>query len=606
MNSNVLLSERDMQFLLYDVHAVDELTAFDYFSDHDRETFEQFLSACKRFARERMWPSYKQMDKEVPSFGEDARSGQRAICVHPRMGELYSQLANLGVLAASRPYDVGGSQLPITVSTAAMTWLMAGNLSAAGFAFLTTGAAHLVEAFGDTWLRTHFMKPMYAGRFTGTMALTEPHAGSSLADIRTSATHDSGGRYRIRGSKIFISGGANNFSDNIVHLTLARIEDSPAGTRGVSLFAVPKLRPEGDQWVPNDVQASQLIEKIGWKGLPSVVLDYGSEDDCIGWLVGRPNDGLSHMFQMMNEARILVGANAVATASVGYQESLEYAKSRPQGRLIDTEKGSTGPQVPIAQHPDVRRMLLRQKCIVTGGLSLVLETAKYQDIAAHGSSLTVRERAQILADFMTPLAKTFPAEWGYEANTLAVQVHGGYGYSSEYVVEALLRDQKLNSIHEGTTGLQGLDLLGRKILRDRGHGLQLWLETILGDLALAQATESPELKEYAAVLRAFVSQVQVTLRNLSSRTSLSSMLSHSTDMLLALCSFAVGWQWLKIVTQAERAADGGLQGTKCPHIRGLRHCAQYWFATEIPVAVAQLTRVDVADSSFLDCSLDSL
>jgi alkylation response protein AidB-like acyl-CoA dehydrogenase len=452
---NPLLSDRDVHFQLHELADVAALTQLPAFADHGRETFDLYVHSARSLARGALFPAYRPMDEAPPKF-----SGGR-ISVHPAMRALWPRMCELGVLNASRPYAVGGQQLPRSVAIVAEAYLMAANLAVYGYAGLTAGAAHLIEAFGDEFLKDNFMRRMYSGEWTGTMALSEPQAGSSLADITTRATPQQGGTYRLAGHKIFISGGDHDITANLVHLALARIDGAPAGTRGISLFAVPRLRPAGDDLVDNDVHTAGMIHKIGWKGLPSLAINFGERGDCHGWLVGQPHQGLSHMFQMMNEARIMVGVNGIATASVGYHESLRYARERRQGRL----PGARDPhaqQVAIVDHPDVRRMLLRQKAIVEGGLALLVQAAGYADRAEHHPDPDERRRNQRLLDLLTPVAKSFPAERGFEANTLALQIHGGYGYSSEYLPEAWLRDQKLNSIHEGTTGIHGLDLLGRR------------------------------------------------------------------------------------------------------------------------------------------------
>ncbi|MCH9685632.1 MAG: acyl-CoA dehydrogenase, partial [Deltaproteobacteria bacterium] len=450
--ANPLVDDRDIEFLLYDVHDAEALAGLPAFAEHDRETFELFVSSARRLAREALWPAYRVMDENPPKL-----EGGR-VRAHAVMHEIWPRMVDLGLLAVTRPESVGGLSLPLLVSTAADAYLMAGNLSAFGYVGLTRGAAHLLEAFGSEQLRERFMEPMLEGRWTGTMALTEPQAGSSLADVTTKATPTGDGHYRISGAKIFISASDHGITDNVVNMTLARIEGAPAGTAGISLFAVPQRREQDGGWIDNDVSVAGAIHKIGWRGLPSLALSFGERDDCHGWLVGPEHRGLACMFQMMNEARIMVGLNAVATSSVAYHQSLLYARGRPQGRPIGV-KDPAQPPVAITQHADVRRMLLRQKAIVEGGLSLVMQAARWADVAAHGDG-PERERAAALLDFITPIAKSFPAERGFDANALALQIHGGYGYSSEYLPEAWLRDQKLNSIHEGTTGIQALDLLG--------------------------------------------------------------------------------------------------------------------------------------------------
>ncbi|MEO7328503.1 MAG: acyl-CoA dehydrogenase family protein, partial [Minicystis sp.] len=437
-SQNPLLSDRDIDFLLYEVLHVEQLLALPAFAEHERSTFDLLLASTRRLARELLYPAYKPMDSDPFTFT------QGRVTVHPRMKEIYPRLVESGLISASRPFEAGGMQIPLTVSTMAMAYLMAANLSAAGFAFLTTGAAHLVEAFASEALKATYLGRMYRGEWTGTMALTEPQAGSSLSDVKTTATPTALGHHLIRGTKIFISGGDHDLTDNIVNMVLARIDGAPPGIKGVSLFLVPRLRPEPerDTLVPNDVETAGVIHKIGWRGLPSVILNFGEADDCHGWLVGEPHQGIRYMFQMMNEARILVGVSAAATASVAYHASLAYARTRPQGRALDN-KSPASPQVPIIEHADVRRMLLRQKAIVEGALCLAALTSRYADLAAHAETPEARRRSSLLLDLLTPIAKSFAAEKGFESNALALQIHGGYGYSSEYLPEAWLRDQKL-------------------------------------------------------------------------------------------------------------------------------------------------------------------
>lgn len=583
--TNPLLSDEDVAFLLHDVLRVDELCTWPAFADHAPADFDLLLGAARRLAREVLWPAYRAMDHEPPVY-----EGGR-IKVHPRMGAIYAHLVEHGVLATSRPAAVGGLGLPLTVAALGNLYLMAANGAAYAYAGLTTGAAHLLEAFGDDALRADFMAPLYAGRWTGTMALTEPQAGSSLSDVQTRATPHADGRHRIRGSKVFISGGDHDFAENIVHMTLARIEGAPAGIKGVSLFAVPARRPEGGALVPNDVQCTGMFHKMGWKGIPSVALEYGEAGDCHGWLVGQPHRGISYMFQMMNEARIMVGMNGIATASVAYQEALAYAIDRPQGRPLGA-KDAALPQVPIVEHADVRRMLLRQKAIVEGGLSLLATTARFADAAEHAPSPAERARAALLVDLLTPVAKTFPAERGFEANALAVQVHGGYGYTSEYLPEAWLRDQKLNSIHEGTSGIQALDLLGRKVVAGGGAAFAALLAEIRAGVGRARAAGVPA-DQTTAVERATarVEQLTLALGGLGLTGQVDAMLAHAADYLDLMSVLLVSWQWLlQMAALHETRRDDAFA-------RGKRRAAQYWLATELP-RVELLARLceDVEDS----------
>lgn len=587
---NPLVSDRDVDFLLYEVLEAEALCRLPWFADHSRETFDLYLRTARRLARELLFPAYRPMD-EAPAALRDGR-----VRLHPAMKEIQAQLAALGVVAASRPAEVGGQQLPHTVAAAADLYLMAGNLSAAGFVGLTSGAAHLLESFGSEELKRTYMDRMYAGEWTGTMALTEPQAGSSLADVRTRARPTPQGHWLLDGAKIFISAGDHDLGGNVVHLVLARIEGAPPGVRGISLFCVPRDRPEGGRLVPNDVRVTGLIHKIGWRGLPSLALAFGEEGDCRGWLVGEPNQGLAQMFQMMNEARIMVGCNAVATASAAYHESLEYARTRTQGRPLGA-KDPTRPQVPIVEHADVRRMLLRQKAIVEGGLALVLTSARLADLSAHAATEEERRRAHRLLDLLTPVVKSYPAEAGFESNALALQIHGGYGYSSEYLPEAWLRDQKLNTIHEGTTGIHGMDLLGRRALAGEGAGLKLLgAEIAAAARRAAAAGLDPAWGEALLAAAGRAGEVTLELAQKGMAGDAEGMLLHSTDYLTAFSLVAVGWQWL---LQAAVAKEGlSRDPASAGFYQGKLHAAEYFLRTELPEAERLLALCRSGEDSY--------
>jgi butyryl-CoA dehydrogenase len=577
--TQTLFDDRDVDFLLYDAFDAEALCQLPFFRDHSRQTFDLYLAAARKLAREVVFPTYKPMD-EFGSRFEDGR-----VRVHGSVRELLPRFAELGLLNAARPSEVEGQQLPSCVSSLAAAYVMAANLSAFGYVMLTSGAAHLLEAFGSLELQERFMRPMYAGRFTGTMALTEPQAGSSLADVQTRAQPTAAGHYLMSGNKVFISGGDQDASENIVHLALARIAGAPAGIRGVSLFAVPAKRFEDGKLVPNDCRAAGVFHKLGWRGIPSIALNFGEDGDCHGYLVGEANRGIEYMFQMMNEARINIGIHGVATASVAYRTALEYAATRVQGRA----KGAAEP-VPIVEHADVRRMLLRQKAIVEGGLALVLATARYQDLSQYAQSAAERGKAQVLLDLLTPIAKTFPAEFGFEANALAVQIHGGYGYTSEYLPEAWLRDQKLNSIHEGTTGIQSLDLLGRKVIKTEARSVAVLRDEVEATLARARAAgvDESSCEALASAMRELLSLSEELVAR--APRDAEAAVRHSVDYLHALAITVVGWMWLLSAAVAEErlrkpGADRG-------HCEGKRCAAQYWFKTELPRVhvLAQLCR----------------
>jgi butyryl-CoA dehydrogenase len=584
--ANPLFHDRDVEHVLYEMLDAESLCLLPAFSEHARETFDLYVDSARRLARTALYPAYKPMDEEP------ARLEAGGMITHEKMKPLWRQLVDLGVISATRPTSVGGHQLPLTVSTLAHAYLMAGNASAYGYAGLTTGAAHLLEAFGDEATKRDVMSRLYSGEWTGTMALTEPHAGSSLADVTTKARHRDDGTWSIAGSKIFISAGDHDLTPNVVHMTLARIEGAAPGIKGVSLFCVPKRRLEDGKLVDNDVHVAGVIHKIGWRGLPSLALSFGDEGDCRGWLVGEEHAGISYMFQMMNEARIMVGLNGVATASVAYQESLAYARTRTQGRAL-AGKGSAGrsaatPQVPLIEHADVRRMLLRQKAIVEGGLALVAFTAKQADLAEHATDPAVRSRAGELLGVLTPIAKTFPAEWGFESNALAVQIHGGYGYSSEQLPEAWLREQKLNSIHEGTTGIQALDLLGRKVVARGGAALAVLLEETEKTIARAEsAGVDPAWTKRLREAVGTVGELTAHLGALGLGGDVDAMLRHATDFLSLFAITVVSWLFVWQAAIAKEALARDPSDADRDFYEGKLCTADYFLATELP-RVAQL------------------
>ena len=569
---NPLVDEKTLDFVLHDVVGLDRVLALPYFEGHDRAVCDATIDSVRRYSREVLFPAYRQLDAEPPVL-KDGKA-----LVHARLHEIWPGLRDLGLIGPGRPYEVGGQQLPFLAAMAAILHVQAANCPLYSFLGLTTGAAHLIEAFGSDDLKALYLPPLMEGRWTGTMALTEPQAGSSLADVETRAV-PAGDHFKITGSKIFISGGDHDLTENVVHLALARIEGAPAGVKGISLFVVPKMRPEGGLLVPNDVSVAGLIHKIGWRALPAAALNFGEEGDCRGWLVGEAHRGLAAMFQMMNEARIVIGGSGVASASVAYHESLAYARQRPQGRPL-SNRDPLSPPVPIVEHADVRRMLLRQKAIVEGGLALLLRCAQLSDLADHAEGEPQR-RAQLLLDLLTPVAKSFPAEKGFESTVLAMQVHGGYGYSSEYLPEAFLRDQKLNSIHEGTTGIQGLDLLGRKVMVEKGTALSLLGEEVTGScIRAANAGVDPAWVDAVGKAAREIGALTAELAGRGAKAGPEAMLLHSADYLDLVSTFVVAWQWLDMAAAARKALGEG-RGPAAFY-EGKLAAARYWIRTELP------------------------
>ena len=586
-------SKRDLQFQLFENQNCLELTQYPYFADHSKETFLLVLDAAEQIAEKSLYPIFKEMDRNEPQLENGI------VKVHPKMREIIRQFGADGWINAIFPYDEGGQQLPWTIHLSAGFILQAANYSASVFPFLTTGAANLIRTFGSSGLRDAFTPKMYAGEWQGTMALTEPDAGSSLSDLSTMAIPTATeGVYGIQGQKIYISAGDHDACDNIIHLMLARIQGAPAGTKGISLFVVPKIRLDG---TPNDVLTQGIYHKMGYKGAPIVHLMMGSEHRCEGYLVGEAHQGLKYMFQMMNEARLGVGMNAAAIASAAYHASLDYAKVRPQGRHIG-DKEVSKPQIPIIEHADVKRMLLFQKSITEGSLALLIYCGLLSDKIAQESNAQQKLEMEALLDFLTPIAKTYPSEMGVQSTSMAVQVMGGAGYTTDFPVEQYYREARIHPIHEGTTGIHGLDLLGRKLLLHEGLGLKMLQREI--ELSLKEASKLEPLKELS---RDFASQYQAfghgTAQLLFKRAQgPERYLADASLFLEATGILCIAWMWLKQATTAQQALSAGAaeQGFYFGKIETARYTMDY----ELVKLNALLTRFSATAYPTLDMKND--
>ncbi|MNI12687.1 Acyl-CoA dehydrogenase, short-chain specific [compost metagenome] len=501
-----------------------------------------------------------------------------------------------GFLNAARSFDAGGMQLPTLLSQACFAHFQSANAASTSYPFLTMGAANLIESFGTEEQKRRFLQPMIDGRFFGTMALTEPHAGSSLSDIRTRAEPASDGTYRLKGNKIFISGGDHPLSENIVHMVLAKLPDAPAGVKGISLFIVPKflVNDDGSLGQRNDVLLAGLFHKMGWRGTTSTALNFGDNGECVGYLVGKPHHGLSYMFQMMNEARIGVGMGAVMLGYAGYLYSLEYARERPQGRVPDSKDPNTAP-VAIIQHADVKRMLLTQKAYVEGSFDLGLYAARLFDDTTTLATEAERKQAHELLDLLTPIVKSWPSEFCLKANELAIQILGGHGYTREYPVEQYYRDNRLNPIHEGTHGIQSLDLLGRKLAQNGGAGLKQLIRLIADTGERAQAFDSlTPLREPLEKLVARLQAVTIGLLTDLAQGKVNSSLANSALYLKVFGHTVIGWRWLE---QAIRAEEGLAKGNAADvaFYKGKLQAARYFLTWEVPGCHHELAILEARD-----------
>ena len=596
-------------FLLYDWLNVEALQQRPRFADHSRETFASVMDTCERLAREKFAPFNRQADTEEPRFdGERVHLPQAS---HDA-GRAY---AESGMLAAAQDYEIGGMQLPCVVQMAANSFLARAGGNVAGGAMLTSGNANLLMVHGTPVQQAVFAKQEFEGRFSGTMCLSEPQAGSSLSDVVTRATPDGDGfesdalgpRYRLRGNKMWISNGEHELTENIIHLVLAKIPGPDgkliAGTRGISLFIVPKklVNAEGElTGERNDVALAGLNHKLGNRGIPNTLLNFGEgkypvrgAGGAIGYLVGQPHEGLRCMFHMMNEARIAVGLGATMLGYAGYEASLDYAKSRPQGRPIGVGgKDASKPQVRIIEHADVKRMLLAQKSYCEGALALELYCAQLVDEQRTGTPQGSAE-ASLLLEMLTPIAKSWPSEWCLEANSLAIQVHGGYGYTRDFPVEQYWRDNRLNMIHEGTHGIQALDLLGRKVVMQEGAGLALLARTVGATVERARAV--PALAAHAGALAAALTELGAATQAAWATGNPDEALANATPYLQAFGHTMLAWVWLDVALCAH--AGLGQPGSDPDLLQGKLAACTYFFHYELPRIGAWLKVVQTRDAT---------
>ncbi|MFJ3054066.1 acyl-CoA dehydrogenase [Pseudomonas nitroreducens] len=577
-----LLNERDIEFLLYELLDSQALLQRPRYAEHDIEVFRATLDTARTIALEYFAPHYQSADAEEPTF-----DGQRVHLLEDSR-RAWDSFAAAGFGAAHHDATDGGLQLPEVLLRACMAYFNAANVGTTAYAFLTIGVGNLVKSFAADELRQRFLPPLLDGRFSGTMALTEPGQGSALGDLRTTARPVGDGTYRVFGQKMFISGGDHDLTQNIVHMVLARIDGAPAGAKGISLFLVPKLlvNPDGSLGARNDVALAGLLHKMGNRNTTSTVLNFGEGEGAVGYLVGEANQGLGYMFQMMNEARIGV---ALAAASLGYQSfnhALDYARERPQGRLPGA-RAENAPQVRIIEHADVRRMLLQQKVYAEGSLALCLYASSLVEDAHTAPCTKARSDAGELLDLLTPMVKSWPSRYATQASDIGIQVLGGAGYTREYPMEQLYRDNRLNPIHEGTEGIQGIDLLGRKLGPRGGDGYRLFLDRAFA--TLADAANDAVCAPLATQLGEALQHLEDVTLELQAQVAEDARhgLANATVYLDLFGRVVVGWLWLRMALLAGRALAAGAQGPEVDFYQGKLQAARYFMDWELAPLEAQ-------------------
>jgi alkylation response protein AidB-like acyl-CoA dehydrogenase len=609
-----LLSRRDLNFLLYEWLNVLSLTERERYADHSAETFDSALDTCEKIATDHFYSINKLLDQDEPRFEQG-----KVITPAPLKVALKA-FVDAGLMAAGQNYELGGMQLPYTLEKACFAYFNAASVSAGAYPFLTMGNANLLLAHGSKHQIETWAKPELAGRYFGTMCLSEPQAGSSLSDIRTRAELQSDATYRLYGNKMWISGGDQDLSENIVHLVLAKIPGADSklipGVKGISLFVVPKVlvNAQGELGERNDVVLAGLNHKMGYRGTTNCLLNFGegsfkprssglefsgspseAKAGAIGYLVGEPHRGLQYMFHMMNEARIGVGLGATTLGYTAYLHALEYARARPQGRPAKG-KDPAAAQVPIVQHADVRRMLLTQKAYVEGALALNLFCSMLVDEQGTGTNQALVEEAGLLLELLTPIAKSWPSQWCQEANSMAIQVHGGYGYTRDYNVEQYYRDQRLNPIHEGSHGIQGLDLLGRKVVMNNGAALKAFSLRVAATCQRGRAL-GPEFATWADQLFAWAIRIDQTIAVLYSAVDLDVTLANASIFLEAFGHYTLAWIWLEqgIVAQAK----SNQSNIDRDFYNGKLQATRYFMIWELPKIGPMLALLDGLDQTTL-------
>jgi butyryl-CoA dehydrogenase len=593
-----VVDRKNLEFLFYEVFDLEELLGAERFAAYDRTAIEGVLDLAQAISEQEFVTCAAELDTQEPLFVDGK------VRVPEAAKSALKACGSAGLFSAGFDEGVGGLGLPAMVSYAVNGILACGNISLANFQFLTIANANMLNTFGTPEQKAIYLPPMLEGRWFGTMCLSETQAGSSLADIRTRAEPIENRVHRISGSKMWISGGDHELSENIVHMVLARLPNAPAGVKGISLFIVPKFLVTDDGGIGsfNNVAVAGLNHKMGQRGTPNCLLNFGESGDCLGYLVGEPNKGLSYMFHMMNEARIVVGTNSAMSGLAGYLYSLDYARTRLQGRRSQNKDLST-PQIPIIEHADVRRMLLAQKSAVEGAIALSCACTRLVDEMSVASSASDRADLELLLELLTPIMKSWPSEHCLEANKLAIQILGGYGYTRDYPVERHYRDNRLNHIHEGTFAIQGLDLLGRKVRIQDGKALHLLLERIKTTILCAKkiAVFSDEVEGLSQIMSAIRRSTEAAINC----ENLDRSLANATLYLDAIGHTVVAWLWLEQAIVAHRALGSAESEADRNFYEGKLSACRYFHRYELPKALCQLALVEGLDDTCLNMRIEA-
>jgi len=577
----------DLRFALFDVlDAESTLTTLQGGEAHSRDLLDAVLEEAARLSEQLLAPTNAPADAEGCRF--DKATG--AVTTPKAFKEAFKQFADGGWTGLTNPEIYGGQALPGALGTATTEIFQSGNLAWSLYPLLSEGATHALEIHGEAWQRERFMKPIIAGRWTGTMCLTEPQAGSDLGLLKTRAEPGEGNSYKITGTKIFISAGEHDLTENIVHLVLARLPDAPEGSRGISMFIVPKFKvnEDGSLGERNSVAAGAIEHKMGIHACSTCVMNF---DGAEGYLIGKPHKGLAAMFTMMNAARLSVGVQGLALAERALQNSLNYARERLQSRALSGPKFPDKPADNLLVQPDVRRMLLTQRAFVEGSRALVLYTALQTDIEHRATDAAARQKAGELVAFLIPIAKGMTTELAQECTKEALQIYGGHGYIAENGMEQFVRDARIITLYEGTTGIQAADLLGRKILQLQGVGAKHFLQEISAFCQQHSADASlRHLIGPLAVATKEWSDLTVSLAQ-RARANPEELGAAATDYLYYSGYVTLAYLWARSVA----AAETGKQSAAFKQAK--RDTAAFYFSRILPRTLAHKAAIEAGVAS---------
>lgn len=608
--AQLIADRRDVDFVLHEQLQVEKLSKHAQYADFNKKTVDMVVTEARSLSLKELLPTQK------PGDEEGCRLENGEVHVPECYYKAYNLLKDGEWVAMTEDPEWGGQGMPKSVSLAALEYLLGGNVALMLYLGLTHGAGKLVETFGTDEQKNLFLKKMYSGEWSGTMLLTEPEAGSDVGALTTTAVKNDDGTYSITGNKIFISGGEHNMTKNIIHPTLARIEGAPAGTKGISLFLVPKLwvNDDGSLGEPNDVVCTGIEEKLGIHGNCTCTLALGSKGKCRGTLLGQENKGMRAMFLMMNEARQLVGVQGFALASSAYMYALDYARQRVQGKNLLQSRDADAPSVPIIQHPDVRRQLLTMKSFVEGMRSLIYYAGWCHDQVVTAKDEAHKARYEGLIEVLTPIIKGYITDRAFEMCNHGIQIYGGYGFTKEYPVEQLMRDCRITMIYEGTNGIQAMDLLGRKLGMNKGQAVMDLFGEIQKTVALAKAV--PALEDLAARFEKALNklgEVAMHIGGTAMSPKVMHAFAHAYSFMDVVGDVSMAWMllWRAAIAapQLEKLAgsldpqaraDKAASNKNAAYYEGQLRSAEFFIHNLLPVTVGKMITILGANSSVVD------